>query len=386
MSHKLLIVTTISRTIGDFTIPYIRYFKSLGWQVDGMAVDISTDELCIQELDNVWEIQWSRNALDPRNFLRGASRVREVVALEDYDLVHVHTPIAAFVTRYALKDFSKTKVIYTAHGFHFYRGGNPIKNAIFFNLEKLAGAWTDYLVTINQEDAKAAIKHNFLPKERIVYTPGIGLDLEEYDPGIVSQAQIYAIHQELGLQKEDVLLLSIAEFTPRKRQQDQLLALKKLNRPEIHIAFAGYGVTQTKIEKLARKLELEQQVHFLGYRQDIPVLIAASQAVLLTSQQEGLPRCIMEAFCAAKPVIGTKIRGTQDLLTDECGILIDVGDTQALANAITTVIDYPKQAKKLAKNGHAKVATYDVREILKTYIDIFDRAIQSDRTLNKISR
>ena len=379
MSRKLLIITTISRTIRDFTIPYIRHFKSLGWQVDGMALDITNNDECIRELDSVWEIQWSRNALDPRNFFKGVARVKEVVASENYDIVHVHTPIAAFVTRYALKKFTKTRVVYTAHGFHFYQGGNPIKNAIFFNLEKLAGRWTDYLVTINQEDVRAAIKNRFLPQEKIIYTPGIGLDLEKYDPGNVSNTGINAVRQELGLNKNDILLLSIAEFTPRKRQQDQLLALKKLNRPEIHIAFAGYGVTLAKIEELARELELQQQVHFLGHRKDIPALICASQAVLLTSQQEGLPRCIMEAFCAAKPVIGTRIRGTQDLLSDDCGILIEVGDTEALAKAITVVADDLEEAKRIGSNGRAKIATYDVREILKIYEDIFNKALLHDR-------
>ena len=379
MSRKLLIITTISRTIRDFTIPYIRHFKSLGWQVDGMALDITNNDECIRELDSVWEIQWSRNALDPRNFFKGVARVKEVVASENYDIVHVHTPIAAFVTRYALKKFTKTRVVYTAHGFHFYQGGNPIKNAIFFNLEKLAGRWTDYLVTINQEDVRAAIKNRFLPQEKIIYTPGIGLDLEKYDPGNVSNTGINAVRQELGLNKNDILLLSIAEFTPRKRQQDQLLALKKLNRPEIHIAFAGYGITQPKIEELAKELELQQQVHFLGHRKDIPALICASRAVLLTSQQEGLPRCIMEAFCAAKPVIGTKIRGTQDLLSDDCGILIEVGDTEALAKAITVVADDLEEAKRIGSNGRAKIATYDVREILKIYEDIFNKALLHDR-------
>ena len=379
MSRKLLIITTISRTIRDFTIPYIRHFKSLGWQVDGMALDITNNDECIQELDNIWEIQWSRNALDPRNFFKGVARVKEVVASEDYDIVHVHTPIAAFVTRYALKKFTKTRVVYTAHGFHFYHGGNPVKNAIFFNLEKLAGRWTDYLVTINQEDVRAAIKNRFLPQEKIIYTPGIGLDLEQYNPNNVSKAEMNAVRQELSLDRKSVLLLSIAEFTPRKRQQDQLIALKKLNRPEIHIAFAGYGVTLAKIEELARELELQQQVHFLGHRKDIPALICASQAVLLTSQQEGLPRCIMEAFCAAKPVIGTRIRGTQDLLSDDCGILIEVGDTEALAKAITVVADDPEEAHRIGSNGLAKIATYDVREILKTYEDIFDKALLHDR-------
>jgi glycosyltransferase involved in cell wall biosynthesis len=378
MNRKLLIITNISRTIRYFTIPYIRHFKSLGWQVDGLAADISNDRECIAELDNIWEIQWSRNALDPRNFFIGAARVREVVALEDYDLVHVHTPIPAFVTRYALKDFQKTKVIYTAHGFHFYRGGNPLKNAIFFYLEKLAGAWTDYLFTINQEDANAAKKHHFLPEERIIYTPGIGLDLEDYDPGQVSEAEINHICQELNLKNNDVLLLSIAEFTPRKRQQDQLLALKKLNRPEIKIAFAGYGITQAKIEKLAQELELEPQVHFLGHRSDIPALICASKAVLLTSQQEGLPRCIMEAFCAAKPVIGTKIRGTQDLLADDCGLLVEVGNTDALAIAIAQIVDCPEKAARFGQNGRQKIATYDVREIIKIYENIYAQALAEE--------
>ncbi|MGL6345142.1 MAG: glycosyltransferase family 4 protein [Waterburya sp.] len=372
MNRKLLIVTTISRTIRDFTIPYIRYFKQLGWQVDGMAYDISHDSECIAELDSVWEIQWSRNALDPRNFWRGVARVREVVAQENYDLVHVHTPIAAFVTRYALKDFPKTKVIYTAHGFHFYRGGNPLKNFIFLGLEKLAGKWTDYLVTINKEDENAAKKYRFLPEERIIYTPGIGLNLEQYDPRQVSEADIKAVQQELNLTTNDILFLSIAEFTPRKRQQDQLIALKKLNRPEVHIAFAGYGITQNKIERLSAKLGLQQQVHFLGHRRDIPSLICASHGVLLTSQQEGLPRCIMEAFCAAKPVIGTKIRGIQDLLVDDCGILIDVGDTNALAVAMRTIIDHPQQAAQIGQNGRQKVDSYDVQKIIKIYVDIYN--------------
>jgi glycosyltransferase involved in cell wall biosynthesis len=372
MNRKLLIVTTISRTIRDFTIPYIRYFKQLGWQVDGMAHDITHDSECIAELDSVWEIQWSRNALDPRNFWRGVARVKEVVAQENYDLVHVHTPIAAFVTRYALKDFPKTQVIYTAHGFHFYRGGNPLKNFIFLGLEKLAGKWTDYLVTINKEDETAAKKYRFLPEERIIYTPGIGLDLEQYDPRQVSEADIQAVQQELNLTTNDILFLSIAEFTPRKRQQDQLIALKKLNRPEVHIAFAGYGITQSKIERLSVKLGLQQQVHFLGHRRDIPSLICTSQGVLLTSQQEGLPRCIMEAFCAAKPVIGTKIRGIQDLLIDDCGILIDVGDTDALAVAMRTIIDHPQQAAQIGQNGRKKVDSYDVQKIIKIYVDIYN--------------
>ncbi|MFM2314253.1 MAG: hypothetical protein RLZZ04_3529, partial [Cyanobacteriota bacterium] len=143
---KLLVVTTVPITIRSFLLPFIKHFRSLGWQVDGMAQGISADQDCVANCDRIYDIQWSRNVFDPRNLLAGVSRVKEVVAAQKYDLVHVHTPIAAFVTRYALKDVKKTKVIYTAHGFHFYRGGSAVKNAIFLSLEKLAGQWTDYLI------------------------------------------------------------------------------------------------------------------------------------------------------------------------------------------------------------------------------------------------
>jgi glycosyltransferase involved in cell wall biosynthesis len=287
------------------------------------------------------------------------------------------------VTRYALgqlKTNSKPQVIYTAHGFHFHQQGHPVTNFIFLNLERFAGRWTDYLITINREDEAAARKHHLLPDDRIFYTPGIGLELDKYDRHQVSQSQIEAIRQELQLQPEDVLLLTVAEFTPNKRHRDQLLALKLLNRPEVHLALAGDGDARPEIEQLAQELKLSQQVHFLGFRHDIPALICASKALLLTSGREGLPRSIMEAFCAATPVIGTKIRGIQDLLVDDCGLLVEVGDITALSQAIANVIDHPQQAAKMGANGRQKIAMYDVQNIIQQYTQIYDRALARQPT------
>lgn len=378
MSHKILMATIIPRTIEDFLLPFIRYFQNLGWQVDGMASDITKNNTCVAEMDSVWDVEWSRNPFDPKNVMVAVPRIQEIVVQGNYDIVHVHTPIAAFVTRYAvnqLKVKQKPKVIYTAHGFHFHKNGNPITNSIYLNLEKLAGNWTDYLVTINREDEAAAHKNNLLSPEKIFYSPGIGLDLQEYDPQQVSKSDIESIHQELGLTETDSLLLTIAEFTPNKRHPDQLLALKKLDRPDIHLAFAGYGPARPAVEQLTKKLGLEQQVHFLGFRDDIPALICSSLAILLTSQREGLPRSIMEAFCASTPVIGTKIRGIEDLLADDCGLLVEVGDTDALAEAMAIMVDDPQRRATMGKKGHRKVATYDVDEIIKLYVDIYAQAL-----------
>lgn len=378
MNCKLLIVTTIPGTIEDFLLPFVRHFRNLQWQVDGMALDITSNSACVNELSRVWDITWSRNPLDPRNFIIAVPRIQEIVTQGGYDLIHVHTPVAAFVTRYAVKQLkikSKPKVIYTAHGFHFHQQGNPITNSIFLTLEKIAGKWTDYLITINREDEAAAKKHKILPSDCIFYTPGIGLDLDKYSPDRVSIEDMNALCQELELTSEDIILLSIAEFTPNKRHQDQLIALKKINRPEVHLLFAGNGQIYDEIKQLTIKLGLEKQVHFLGFRHDIPTLICSSLAIILTSQREGLPRSIMEAFCAGKPAIGTKIRGIQDLLADNCGLLIDVGDTDALAQAMEKIIDNPQLTQQMGQNCLNKIGFYDVAKVIDIYADIYNQAL-----------
>ncbi len=376
---KLLIVTTVPITIRSFLLPLIKHFRGLGWQVDGMAQGVNSDRECVAACDRIFDIQWSRNVFDPRNLLAGVSRVKEVVAEGNYDLVHVHTPIAAFVTRYALKDVQATKVIYTAHGFHFYRGGSVIKNAIFLTLEKLAGRWTDYLVTINREDETAAKKYNFLPEARIYYTRGIGVDTNYYTSRQVTPADVQQVRQELKLSPSDTLLLSIAEFTPRKRHRDLLNALAKVANPQVHLALAGEGPIKEDIEQLATVLGITNQVHFLGYRTDIPTLIQAANAVLLVSQQEGLPRSIMEAMCLATPVIGSKIRGTQDLLEDGCGLLVELGDTDALAQAMIQVIEDPDSLSIMAEKAQAKMKDYDLEQIIQQYTDIYAVALENNQ-------
>ncbi|MEO0928172.1 MAG: glycosyltransferase family 4 protein [Cyanobacteria bacterium J06643_13] len=378
MTCKLLIVTTIAGAIEDFILPYVYHYRGLGWQVDGVSVDITSNSACVQAFNSVWDVPWSRNPLDPRNLLNAVPQIQNIIIQGSYDLVHVHTPVAAFVTRYAvsqLKIKQKPQVIYTAHGFHFHRQGNPITNQIFLNLERLAGRWTDYLITINREDEAAARQHHLLPSDRIFYTPGIGLELDKYDRDGVTQGQVEAVRQELGLTKDDVLLLTVAEFTPNKRHRDQLLALKQLNRPNVHLALAGDGDTRPEIEKLAQELGIQRQVHCLGFRYDIPALICASRSLLLTSQREGLPRSIMEAFCAATPVIGTKVRGIQDLLSDNCGLLVEVGDVAALAQGMKRMVDEPNLASELGANGRQKIAAYDVQKIIEQYSQIYQQAL-----------
>lgn len=375
---KLLIVTTVPQTISNFLFPFAAHFRQQGWQVDAMSYQISTDVECVNRFDRVWDVEWSRNPFDPRNLLSAPKTIREIIISAEYDIVHVHTPVAAFVTRFALKDLRhhlKTKIIYTAHGFHFYKGGNLLKNIAFINLEKLASKWTDYIVTINQEDRAAVIEHGLVELDHTRYMPGIGVNLRDNDRDTIPEAAVTKIRQELDISESTPLLLSLAEFNPNKRHADTINAFAKLARTDVHLALASTGPLLQKMQQLAAELGVASRVHFLGWRSDIPVLMKTANANILVSAREGLPRSVMESLAAELPTIGTNIRGTQDLLTGGYGLLIDVGDVVGLTTAMTWILDRPQEAKDMAKRGRAHVAAYDLNQIIRLHEELYTEAI-----------
>lgn len=379
MTKSLLFITTIPATISSFFAPIARRLQAQGWQVDAMAHRISTDSQCLDTFDRVWDVELSRNPLDPKNLLIAPQQISQLLARKKYDIVNVSTPVAAFVTRYALKDLRQRqnlKIIYTAQGFHFYQGGSLIKNSIFKTLETIAAPWTDYLVVVNREDEAAA--QQIIPSERVRYIPGTGVNLDRYSPDKVSDAEVQKVRQELGLTPEMPLVLSVAEFIPRKRHRDLLTAFARLDRSNIHLALAGDGRLFEQMQQLAAQLGIQDRVHFLGLRRDIPVLIRASVATILASEQEGLPNCVMESICMETPVIGTDIRGTRDLLAGGNGMIVKVGDVEGMARAIARLADRPEEAELMGKRGREQMMSYGLNQILKTYEDLFAEALQEN--------
>jgi glycosyltransferase involved in cell wall biosynthesis len=380
---SLLMVTTVPETLSAFLIPFAHHFRAQGWRVDAMAQGVSQYLECTQAFDQVWDIEWSRNPLNPLNLVLAPRILQSVIQQEKYDLVHVHTPVAAFVTRYALRDWQqhhKLRVIYTAHGFHFYNGGNPLKNAVFLTLEKLAGRWTDYLVVINREDEETAQRYRLIPNGYVQYMPGIGVDLQYYNPQAVSDAEVARLRQELGIAPDTRLFLSVAELIPRKRPQDVLRAFAHLARPHTCLAFAGDGPLMNQMQKLASQLGMENQVRFLGVRRDIPTLMRAATATVLASEREGLPRCVMESMSIGIPVIGTDIRGTRDLLAGGCGLLVPVGDTEAMAREMAWILDNPYKAQMMTKQARERISDYQISHILKEYEDLYAQAMLASGT------
>jgi glycosyltransferase involved in cell wall biosynthesis len=375
---RMLVVSTVGSMLREFLVPFARHFRSQGWQVDAMARPDVAYEQCAEHFDHMWPASWTRNPLDLRGLRENMRQVRRIVASEGYDIVHVHTPIAAFITRYALRNMresGKPKVIYTAHGFHFHNGGKPLENALYLALEKLAGYWTDYLIVINREDEANAQRYRIVPPESLRYMPGIGLDTYHYDAIDVSDIDIMSVRAELGIKETESLFLMIAEFTRRKRHEDALRAFSRLGRTDVHLALAGEGPEMERMRHLTADLGISDRVHFLGFRRDIPALVRASAATLLVSTREGLPRSTMESLCLGTPVIGTDIRGIRDLLADNCGRLVPVGDSTAIAEAMAWILDHALEAQEMGLRGHRRMGDYALQRIIGLHEELYSEAL-----------
>ncbi len=178
----LLMVTTIPATLRAFLLPFADHFRALGWRVEAAAAGIEDVPALREHFDACHALPLSRNPLSG-DLLRAPAAIRRLVAAGAYDIVHVHTPIAAFLVRFALRG-RPVKVVYTAHGFHFHPHGQAAKNAVFRGLEAMAAHWCDAIITINRTDYEAACRFG---GPRVLYVPGIGIDLEAWAPGSCPQ-------------------------------------------------------------------------------------------------------------------------------------------------------------------------------------------------------
>lgn len=376
-ARRLLYVATVAGTIEGFLLPLANHFRALGWRVDAMANGIEGSKNSRESFHQVHEAPWTRSPTDVGSILRAKSTVLRVVR-SGYDIVHVHTPVAGFVTRMALRDARSrlgVRVIYTAHGFHFHSGGSVIANAAFRSLEEMAARWTDELVVLNKEDQEAATRHGMTSPGHLHRLPGIGIETDHYDRRAVNQSAVVEVRKELGLATGDQLFVMIAEFTRNKRHDLAVRALAHLARQDVHLAFAGTGPLERPTEQLAQRLGVGDRVHLLGYRSDVRPLVLASIATLLCSEREGLPRAVLESLSLGVLCIGTRIRGTAELLDGDIGLLVPPRDANALTRAMAWALDRPKGARDRGRRGRAHVTQYGIEKVIEMHARLYERAL-----------
>lgn len=364
---KVLYVTTVSRTVNAFLVPHIHMLLDEGYQVDiATSIDKPVDESLINRGVHVFNIPFARNPLHPGN-LKAFNELIKIQGQKQYDIVHVHTPVASLFGRLLKLRYPKLKTIYTAHGYHFLKGGPKVGWLLYYPIERVMAKLTDVTITINQEDYDITVKK--LKPKKVYLMNGVGLDLSHYK--ILPEEENQKKRHELGLLEDDFVIIMIAELNENKNQIQLIKAMELLKDkyPNVKVLLVGEGTKLDDLQLEVRQRRLQNQIQFLGFRADINELINVSDIGVLLSYREGLPRNLMELMACGRKVIGTNIRGCRDIICDDTvGCIVPVGDFNSLAKAIEMM--YLNNDNVFSVNDI--VSNYQLDTILTTLKEIYN--------------
>lgn len=287
------------------------------------------------------------------------------------EVVHCNTPIGGFLGRICGKKYGK-KVIYMAHGFHFYKGSPLLNRTLFKFIEKRLALKTDCLITINQEDYEAAQKFKLNKGGKVYKVNGVGIDTRSFDNIIVDKR---VKRQSLGVPNNALLCIIVGDLNDNKNISTLIKALP-YTAPSIHYIICGFGPNENKLKGLAVKLGVSGRCHFLGYRTDVKELYLASDVFLFASKREGLPRSTMEAMLAGLPCVVSRIRGNLDLIDDnKGGILVPPMDMASFASALNRLYDDEALRKEFGIYNQQRIKEFDMNAVKKQMLDIFKECI-----------
>ena len=371
---KVLFVATVVKThMMQFHLPYLKMFQEMGWETAVASKnDYENPEDCIiPYCDTYYDIPFERLPWKPRN-RQAYKMLKKIIDEGNFDIIHCHTPVGAMIARLAALSARKkgTKVIYTAHGFHFFKGAPLMNWLLFYPAEWLLAPVTDVLITINQEDYARARKH--LRARRIEYVPGVGINTGKFRELTVDRD---AKRQSLGYGAQDFLLLTVAEMTPNKNHITILKALALLKErgelDNIHYLICGRGEMWASLEESAGARGISDHVNFLGYRRDVPELYKASDLFLFVTLREGLSVALMEAMSSGIPIICARIRGNTDLIDEQVSGIFSENTPEAVAEHILQMYRDPEKRKALGRAASEKVLLFDEKNVLQQVKEIY---------------
>lgn len=337
---KALVVSSVASMIDQFCMGNIATLQQLGYEVD-VACNFNnpgtiTKEKCellknkLAGLGvNYYQVDFSRSVFKITKHFKSLNQMKNLLKNNQYQIIHCHSPIGGMITRLAVKKHRKKeglKVIYTAHGFHFYKGA-PKKNwLIFYPIEKTCSRWTDILITINKEDYAFAKRK--MKAKQIEYLPGVGIDIDKFQNASVD---VNEKRKEIGIPEGAKLIFSVGELNKNKNHQVVIKALSKISSPNYYYAIAGVGQKHDYLYSLAK--ELNVNLVLLGFRTDVSELYKTADLFVLPSIREGLNVSLIEAMASGCRVIASDIRGNRDMLSPEK--LFDPLDVDKIVSLIT---------------------------------------------------
>lgn len=367
---RVLFVASVVKThMMQFHIPCLKMFQEMGWETTVAARNDYEDpgQCNIPYCDEYFNIPFSRSPFSLQN-IQAFKELKEIIDRGDYQIIHCHTPIGGVVGRLAAGKARRngTKVIYTAHGFHFFKGG-PLQNWVYYFVEKFLSRKTDVLLTINQEDYERA-QRRFHAKETL-QIPGVGIDTARFRNAVADRQ---GIRSQFGVSCEDTLLISVGEVRDLKNHKAIIEAVHQLKNSRIHYFIVGAGEAESSLRDMARDLHVEKQIHFLGYRNDVHQLLKVSDIFCFPSYREGLPAALMEAMASGVPVVASQVRGNTDLVADGVnGFLCSPKDVSGFAEKISILMQDRDLAQQFVEKSLHKIQGFDQGRVLELLKDVY---------------
>lgn len=361
---KILHVCAVGFTIRNLLVPQIDYFISQGFEVEAVCAPGQDVDILRNQGYTIHTLPISRE-INPIANLSNILQLKKLMKTGQYDLVHVHTPIAAVLGRIAAKLAGVPRIVYTAHGFPFHDQSSKFLYGFYFNLEKLSALLSDKILSQSYEDVKTACQKGLCPPHKIEYL-GNGIDVERFSRQRLNLDHQRSLRQSLGIpDTAKIILGTIGRLTYKKGSSFLVEAIAQLvqDYPYLHTVIIGGEVKgdpapfQTKLLQRIQSLNLQNHITLTGYRQDTPELLGLLDIFTLpTFTHEGMPRSILEAMAMELPVVATDIRGCrEEVIHGKTGLIVPARDSKSLAMAFKNLIDQPEMRRKFGEAARIRV-------------------------------
>ncbi|MBN2072226.1 MAG: glycosyltransferase family 4 protein [Candidatus Krumholzibacteriota bacterium] len=383
---RILQVATIDLAIKKLMLPLMKELLKNGCHVDAAAADLGDGTPAYLESlgFNFHDIGIERS-MSPGNILKAVKNIYRLLKNEKYDIVHLHTPVAAFTGRLAARLAGVPEIIYTAHGFYFHENMRLYKRLVFELAEFSAGRLaTDYLFCQSIEDTDKALNTSFLSPSRILHI-GNGVDTDLFAPDADIRSEI---RKELGISIDSVVVSFIGRIVKEKGILDLIDSFIPLAtaHKDLTLVITGDSTTAADrdsttfeaVRKAIRSNDLDRRVILTGFRDDPERILAASDIFVLPSYREGLPRSICEAMSSGLPVIATAIRGCREQVDDGInGFLFPPGNIHLLRGAIEDLALHRGKRLIMGEKAREKALTiFREEDVIERQMKIYRHILQ----------
>jgi glycosyltransferase involved in cell wall biosynthesis len=278
-------------------------------------------------------------------------------------IVHTHSSKAGVLGRLAAAFAGVPVRLHSVHGFGFHAGGRSPLRAALIAAERLAARLTTHWIVVSRSNLDEGAALGLLDPDRTTLIRS-GVDLQRLR-GAAGGARV---RRELGLAEGQPLVLSVSCLKPQKAPLDLVRAAARVARavPRAHFALAGDGELRREMESAVSAAGLDGRFHLLGWRDDVPDLLAAADLLLHTALWEGLPRVLPEALAAGVPVVATDVDGAREVIEEGVnGHLCRAGEAEALAERVVSLLGDPDRRRRMGEAGRRSVGEFDIRDMVR---------------------